>query len=455
MRVCFVNPPVRRIVELDYDAPRYPNETLAILAAYCRAQGHDCVVVDAKRERLDAAATISRICAAAAQIVAFTAFTHEIAIAGELASAVKRTLPGAITIIGGYHATPLPRATLTEFPGFDYAIAGEGELPLTALLTALNTGAPVNAISGLAGRGGSELFVNPPGAVVSDLNILPWPAFDLLPPSDYYVLTTARGCPYSCSFCLNLHGQRVRSRDPHAVAAWLDDLVSRYRPRELMFGNENFLLAASRPETVLTALAGKNFAARTRWQAQTHVSTVTPELLALAKRAGCYKLAFGVETGSDTQLAALGKGLDKNAIRTAVRATKAAGLEVELNFVLGLPDETGQSLRETIAFLVELNPTLPAIGIMVPYPGTSVAAMAQRGEGGYRLRDAPWSGYNKQLGSALEFTHLSRRTIELWQLRGYVFTYLKNRRWLDFARFCLRYRREALAFFGNHLSRKS
>lgn len=451
MRVCFVNPPVRQVVEQEYDVPRYPNETLAILAAYGRAHGHDCSVVDAKRERLNAAATLARIRAAAPPVVAFTSFTHEIAITGELAAAVKRAQPGAATVIGGYHATPLPRETLAEFPGFDYAIVGEGELPFTALLAALDAGASVDAIPGLAFRRDGAVVVNRPGPVINNLDPLPWPAFDLFPPSDHYVLTTARGCPFTCPFCLNLHGQRVRPRDPLAVAAWLDELVTRYRPRELIFGNENFLLAVSRPEIVLPALAARNFAARTRWQAQTHVRTATPELLALAKRAGCYKLAYGVETGSDAHLAALGKGLDKEGIRAAVRATKAAGLEVELNFVLGLPNETDESLRDTINFLVELNPTLPAIGIMAPYPGTAIAAMAQRGDSGYRLRNAPWSAYNKQLGSALEFTHLSRRALERWQLRGYVFTYLKNRRWLDFARFCLRYRHEALAFFRHHL----
>ncbi|HNW93837.1 MAG TPA: radical SAM protein [bacterium] len=451
MRICFVNPPVARVVERDYDAPRYPNETLATLAAYCRAQGHDCCVIDAKRERLDAAAVIRRCRAADPQVVACTAFTHEIAVAGELAAAVKTALPTCRTVVGGYHVTPLPEPTLREFPGFDFGIVGEGELPLAALLTALAAGTPVDTVAGLAFRRGDNIIVTPPGPTVAALDTLPFPAFDLLPPSDYYIVSTARGCPFACPFCLNLHGRQVRTRDPHAVAAWLDELVRRYQPRELMFGNENFLLAGSRPETVLTELAGRGFATRTRWQAQTHVSTVTPELLALAQRAGCYKLAIGVETGNDALLAALGKGLDRDSVRTAVRLVKQAGLEIELNFVLGLPGETEQSLRETIDFLVELNPTLPAIGIMVPYPGTAVAAMAARGEGGYRLLNAPWSAYNKQLGHALAFSHLSRRDLERWQLRGYVATYLRNHRWLDFARFCLRYRTEAAAFLRQHL----
>lgn len=98
-----------------------------------------------------------------------------------------------------------------------------------------------------------------------------------------------------------------------------------------------------------------------------------------------------------------------------------------------------------LEFAVKLNPERPIVGVMVPYPGTEVAAMAERGEGGYRLLSTDWNDYAKQIGNALAFEHLSRRDLEILQMLAYVQVFLRNRRYAEFTRFVWAYRSEGLA----------
>ena len=112
-------------------------------------------------------------------------------------------------------------------------------------------------------------------------------------------------------------------------------------------------------------------------------------------------------------------------------------------FILGFPDETVESAKETVAFAVEINADLPVIGIMVPYPGTKIGDMAIKGEGGYVLRTNDCNDYNKQIGDALEFAHVDRKTLERIQLLGDVKVFLYNGRIFDFVRFAWEYRSSA------------
>jgi hypothetical protein len=92
---------------------------------------------------------------------------------------------------------------------------------------------------------------------------------------------------------------------------------------------------------------------------------------------------------------------------------------------------------------------------MVPFPGTEVGRLAAAGEAGYRLRSTNWDDYDKQIGGALEFANLSRTRIEMLQIWAYVKVFLRNGRFVDFAKFCWRYRREGVAVLSKILLRRA
>tara|TARA_Y100000310_G_scaffold268162_1_gene280626 strand:- start:318 stop:767 length:450 start_codon:yes stop_codon:yes gene_type:complete len=135
--------------------------------------------------------------------------------------------------------------------------------------------------------------------------------------------------------------------------------------------------------------------------------------------------------------------------------TKAAGIKVGANFILGHPYDTAETMNTTLEYATSLNADLNAIGLMVPYPGTEVAEYVKRGEGGYRVLSNDWRDFNKQLGNAIEMDTVSRKQMEILQLKGYTQIYLKNKRYAEFAKFCFRYRRAGIAFAKNFIKKRT
>lgn len=164
------------------------------------------------------------------------------------------------------------------------------------------------------------------------------------------------------------------------------------------------------------------------------------------REAGCVRVGVGIESGNQKVLDGIHKGITLEETRVMVRVVKQAGLGIAAFFIIGHPYETADTIRETISFARELNPTTVAFGIMVPYPGTEIAAMASRGEGGYRIVSHDWNDYDKYFGSALELENLSRRQLERWQVRAYLIFYLGNLRIFSLIRFLLSRRRSVFYY---------
>ena len=450
-RVTLVNPPVREVIERRYDRPIYPHIGLAYLAAYLRQRQVCCDVVDAKLERLSLQDVLARLRETDPTIVGLTAMTHEVKRAAEAAGRIKGTLSEVTTVIGGVHATALPERTLQEFPQFDLLVCGEGEPTFLNVVTALAQSTSLGEVPGIAYRDSDDVTLTAAAPPIEDLDSLPFPAYDRFPRADEYHVLTARGCPFNCNFCMRPYGRHVRFRSPQNVVAEIEQIVERHRPRYIFICDETFTLNRQRTQELLERMLAAGLEKKVKWYVQTHVNTVDRELFAQMKRAGCFMVSLGAESGDPEILAATGKGIKLPRIEQAFQDAHEAGLLVEGCFILGHPNETEESIRKTIDFAVKLNPSLPIFGIMVPYPGTRVAELAEQGEGGYRILSHDWDAYNKQLGDALEFTRLPRSKLEKAQLLGYVKVFLWNWRVWGFFRFCLRYRREGLGFLKKQI----
>lgn len=436
LHVLLVNPPPVEIVEPWYDTPRFGRHGLATLAAYLRQfDGFVVSVIDAKLDRLDLDGLERRIAELRPDVVGLTAFTNEIKPAARVARAVKARWPSVVTVIGGVHVTALPARTLEEFPEFDLGCVGEGEITLHELACALRDGLPLDRIDGLVWREGGAVRQGRERARVADLDVFPPPAWDLFPRAEEYWVMTQRGCPFTCNFCVNPNGRLPRQHSIPRVVAEIEGIVERYRPSKLWFADEIFSVDLPRTRALLTELERIDLRSRVRWWAETHVRFVDEELFAQMRRAGCDECALGIESGSEPALRKLGKGTSLARVVDAFEAAHRAKLRTIGFFIFGHPGETPETMRETVELAVRLNPALPIFGVMVPYPGTEVAALAARGEGGYRLLTDDWDRFNKQIGGALEFAGLSRREIESAQLRAYVEVFARNGRWRDLAKF--------------------
>jgi radical SAM superfamily enzyme YgiQ (UPF0313 family) len=446
VRVLLVNPPPFQRVDR-YDTPDFVRLGLASLAAQLRHdRACDVRIVDAKFERLTYAQVIARVRDLRPDVVGLTAFTNEIKPAARVARMVKTLSPSIVTVIGGAHVTALPRETLVEFPEFDVGVVGEGERTFRELvLTKAASGGRLGTVAGLVHREDGEPALSEERERILDQDEIPIPAWDLLPASPRYLFMTQRGCPFRCTFCANPNGRVVRKRSVARVMEELDYLIARFSPRELYVCDEVFTSEPERTHALLDAMIAARVGQRLRWSAQTHVNLVDREIFRKMKAAGCFIVGLGIETGDPEIMRKMRKGITQQRVIEARRAARSVGLAVESLMIIGHPDETWQSAMRTIDFAAQLDPERPIFGVMVPYPGTHVAELARRGEGGYRLLSTDWNDYNKQIGHAMEFENLSRRDLEALQLLAYLQVFVKNGRWADLARFVWEYRSEGWA----------
>lgn len=446
MKVLLVNPPPFQKIESFYDEPPYPRTGIAYLAGYLRAKGIDVQVLDCKFDRLTLAQGLERVKQLAPDIVGFGAFTNEIVQAAEFARSVKQFNAHIVTVIGSVHVTAIPEETMREFPQFDYGVVGEGEETLHEFVQNVGSTEALAKTLGVCFLDSNKEFVYAgPRPRITNQDALPFPAWDLFRPAAEYILHTERGCPFACNFCMNPNGRIVRSRSPENVLAEIKWLTTFADPKRILFGDEIFTIDRERAAGIFRLLIAHGFNKKFSWWCQTHVKTIDLELVKLMRESNCDLVGLGVESGDPARLKAIGKGTSRADILRAVQIMKDVGQPFMTFFILGQPDETVESAMNTIDFAVELNPTLPVFGLMVPYPGTKIAEMVKRGEGGYVLLSTDWNVYNKQFGNAIAFKNLSRGQLERLVIHGYLKVFLHNRRFKELGQFLWKYRREGIA----------
>ena len=274
-----------------------------------------------------------------------------------------------------------------------------------------------------------------------ELDALPRPAFHhyygadnpraLASKDSYYVMLSSRGCPYNCAFCMQVLGKKVRRRSAQSILREIDYAVENYGAHTFNFADEIFLFDDQQTRNILRLFIERDLPKRIRWSALTRANLVNPELVSLAKKAGCFRLEMGVESGDDRILKAIGKGITVEQVRQSVETIKKMGISLGTYYILGHPNETIETLRKTVDLAVNLNTDMIAVGLMVPYPGTRIFDMALQGKNGYRLLSKNWAEYEKYGGKVLEIDGLPHKKLVKWQKRTLLYLYLKNFRFLD------------------------
>lgn len=421
-----------------------PHLGIAYMTAFLRRERHEVHIIDAIAERLSKQALTKRIVETKPDVVGLTAPTQQIYDAAVIAGEVKHISSNIKTIIGGYHASALPEQTLREFSGFDYLVYGEGELTLPELLKAMssNDHGAFESVKGIAYRDGSRIVVNPQRSYL-DVNAAPMPdfdGFDLSLYKPFYTfpshklrelpIITSRGCPYDCVFCFRSNGKIVRYRNVQSVIDEIKRDIEVYHINHLLFVDETFTLNMKRAEALCDELIKTGISKAIKWGCETRADLVSEALLQKMKRAGCRFISYGGDSGDQGILDRAAKRLKVGDIRNAVQWTKQADIDVYMNFIIGLPYDTVDTINKTVDFAIALDPEGSVFTILTPFPGTEIVDMAKKGQGGLKVLSYDWRDYGKQLGRALELEKIGRKQLERLQRKAYLRFYTRPRKFV-------------------------
>ncbi len=427
-----MHPPPRS--EFDRHWARFPVLGLAYVASSLRSAGHEVDLLDGKLDGLSGEDIVARIARDPPDLVGITCMTVEFPQAAEIAARVKAGRPGLPIVVGGAHVNAVGRQALDEGAAFDYACVGEGEWLVRELADALEAGDDAAGVPGLVSRRAGEVVAGPPRPYPDDYDALPFPAWDLFRPLATLPILTHRGCPFQCTFCGHNSGFKPRYRSPENVLAELEDTVARHRPERIRIEDETFGLHMGRTKAILEGVIDRGIPGRVRFSAQTRVDRIDEEFVRMLVEANFETLELGVESGNPEVLKRVKKGITLEQVEYAVALAKANGLRVWCKFILGHPNETRATIRDTVDTIARLNPDRLSVSIMTPFPGTPIHDMAMRGEGGYRMLSGGWQDFDKYSSGVLELDGVSLGALKRYQLWCYANLYLRNMRWGELAR---------------------
>lgn len=291
----------------------------------------------------------------------------------------------ALLVAGGIGFSVMPEVAL-EASGADAGIWGEGEFALPELAHRLERGEDWRTVPGLVRRQGEAWRRNPPA--FGDLETLPPFARDLVDGRRYFAeggqagIETKRGCPCHCIYCADpvAKGATVRMRPPAAVAGEIERLLARGIDHVHTCDAE-FNQPQAHALAVCREMADRGLGERLRWYAYCSPAPFSPQLATAMARAGCAGINFGADSGDAAMLRRLGRAYGPDAIVDAVRHCREAGMAVMLDLLLGGPGETAESIARTISLVKQAAPDRAGISLgLRVYPGTPLAAMAERGQ---------------------------------------------------------------------------
>ena len=392
LKVFFTTPPLsleKRYGTFSGGGSAAPSLGILMLASVARNDGCTSSVVDAAALSLSEQELLQRLAEVRPEILCISSTTLAIGNANSFAVEAKRLIPALIVIVGGPHVTATPLETMARCPAFDMAVIGEGEATLVELLRAHRAGSNLSSVAGLIVREGNELRDTGRRPFIADLDSLPFPAWDLLEgfpqrylPAPFKVrqlpattLVTTRGCPNTCIFCdRSVFGSSCHAYSAEYVVRQMTELYHRYGIREFSFEDDTFITFKSRLQDICNRLI--ELGLDISWTCLGRVNHVTADNLRLMKRAGCWQISFGIESGSQEILYLINKRIRLDQVRQAVRLSREAGIRTKGFFILGHPGETRETMRMTIDFALELPLDDISVCHMTPFPGTELHARA-------------------------------------------------------------------------------
>ncbi|MEZ4638885.1 MAG: radical SAM protein [Caldilineaceae bacterium] len=379
---------------------------------------------------------------------------------------------GAKTMAFGTHVTPMPMETMRDFPALDYVLRGEPELTFRELIdvlegrqqmrpewvnemltktdplwqpspdpsTANGTGLDMSNVKGLVWRRDGEIVINTDRPFIPDLDDLPMPLHHLLPLDKYRMplmkgpfsfMLTSRGCPAGCKYCIKhvSYQYSVRLHSPERILEEMKLFASLGIHNIHMYAD---LFTVNRDQVIAMCDAIIEDGIKVKWTCNSRVDFVDEEMLQKMAQAGCWMISWGLESGNELILKRAAKGADPKKAQRALGWARKAGIKNWGYFIIGLPGETEETIRQTIEFSKTLPLEIALFHIAAPYPGTPFFFEVVKNK--WFREGTRWEEVDMDKGTVLQYDNLSAEDLMYWQKRAFrewafrpgpVVTYLK------------------------------
>jgi anaerobic magnesium-protoporphyrin IX monomethyl ester cyclase len=388
MRVLLIHPPKTHQVWAgvpsvfnDKYAYLFPPLAVMTLSAWLKEHtAHEVHVIDGVVDDLDFDQLEQRIAALAPDVVGVSATaSHNMVNVDLTIKAIRRVLPDVFVVMGGAHVNSFPEIAI-QLPGVDACIQGDGEKPLVMLLEAIEAGSDLHDVPSiiLLEDDGTihQSEMHPP---IHDLDQLPFPDREACPPGRYYTpgmrgartttMMSSRGCPMRCVFC-NVP-TRYRAHSPERVVDEMAECVHRHGTQDIHFVDDLFNVSAERVMQISELILQRDL--KVWWGYKASVRHTTREMIQLAKRAGCYRMHYGVETFTDPGLKALNKKATVDEIQRIFRMTQEEGVKAIAYMIMGCPhEESEQAILDVVPFMRKLAPDYVVYSLFTPYPDAPI-----------------------------------------------------------------------------------
>ena len=407
MKICLVRPP-SIVNPISYIASLTPPIGLAYIAAALREAGHEVVIIDGIGEKplqsvpiaynlvlrgLTFAEICERIPKDAGLIGVSGMFSSEWVHIREMINQISAAHPSIAMVAGGEHFTAEPAVSMKQCPGLSVCVLGEGEETIVEVAAALEKGGDLKLVKGLALRDREGVHHTGERPRIRSIDAIAKPAWDLIPLKAYWEnslsygvnrgmsmpMLASRGCPYQCTFCSNpvMWTTRWIARTPTLVLDEIEDYVKRFGISNVDFYD---LTAIVKRDWILEF--SKGLVARKlgiTWQlpSGTRSEAIDAEVSKWLYASGCRNMNYAPESGSAASLERMKKKVSIPKLTASLRDAVKAGLNVKINIIIGMPDDTHLDTWKTLWFLVKMSwhgAHDVSVGAFSPYPGSELYA---------------------------------------------------------------------------------
>jgi len=386
MKILLINPPSTNEIlscnpeiiktERGFDPPL----GLLYIAGYLKKYSdHQLKIIDAQIEKLTYSQLKSEIKNYCPDIVGISAMTFTLLDVIKTINAAKSACPNSKIVIGGVHPLIYPNESI-NLAGVDFLVLGEGEKTFLDLVNNFYNYEKLKSIPGLVFKKNGELINTGVVPFITNLDELPFPARELTPYKKYFSLLakkdpittmfTSRGCPYKCIFCDRpTMGKNFRARSAKNVVDEMEHCL-KLGINEIFIYDDTFTVNQKRVIEICEEILKRKL--KFNWDIRARVNTVNEQMLKLLKKAGCQRIHYGVEAGTDKILKVLKKNITLEQTLHAFKITRQAGIDTLAYFMIGAPTETKEDILETIRFAKKLKPDYVQITLLTPFPATEL-----------------------------------------------------------------------------------